>query len=129
LKRAHLWPAIAAPILAFGWWERTLGPLLPFVVPAALFALRRASWQRTTLFVAGSLWITAVVGSLTVGGTATTIAHKLALVSPGLLLAAATLVPEYLDVGRARLGTEPVPATGTPQAEIVSPRRGAGRAP
>jgi hypothetical protein len=100
LKRAHVWMLVAAPVLVLGSWERTLGPFLPFVVPAALFALRDAPWARTVLFALGSLAATAVAGSETIGNGATTVSHKLLLVAPGLLLAAAMLVPEYAAATR-----------------------------
>ena len=102
LKRAHIWLLVAGPFLVLGSWERTLGPFLPFVVPAALFALRDATAVRAALFTLGSLAATAVAGSQTIGDGTTTVAHKLLLVSPGLLVAAAVLTPEYMRAIRAR---------------------------
>jgi hypothetical protein len=86
LLRLHVWALLAFPVLALGHWERTLAVFLPLAVPAGLVALRPVAGAPFWTIVAASLWTTGVVGALTIGDGETSVAGKLALLAPGVVV-------------------------------------------
>jgi hypothetical protein len=91
LRRLHVWALLALPILAFGHMERTLGVFLPLALPAAFLFLRGAPTAVIAAFAAGSWWVTAIAGALTIGEGESPIAEKALLIAPGVALSLAAL--------------------------------------
>ena len=94
LRRLHVWALLTLPILAFGHMERTLGVFLPLALPSAFLALRGARPAVIAAFAAGSWWVTAIVGALTIGEGASSVAEKGVLIAPGLALSLAALAAQ-----------------------------------
>jgi hypothetical protein len=114
LRRLHVWALLAAPVLVFGHWERTLAVFLPLALACAFLLLREARPPLFAAFVLGSFWITGVVSALTIGEGETAVATKLALLLPGAIVGVAALALHARDlVGGARVVT---PARAPPVA-------------
>jgi hypothetical protein len=86
LRRLHVWALLALPILVYGHWERTLGVFVPLAVMASLVAMRNERPAVVVALTAGSYWITAVVGGLTIGEGRASVTEKVALAAPGALV-------------------------------------------
>lgn len=110
LRRSVWWIPLTLPLFLTTQWERTFAFYLPLLVPLALLAIPRMRAGLLAVFTVANAWIAGGVETFTVGdGTVTPAAHKLLLMSPGLVVAAAVLLVSWLGVrgtfrGRLLLG-------------------------
>jgi hypothetical protein len=100
-RRFHLFVLLLIPFLAGGPWARSVGYLLPFVLPSALLVLARASFARAALALAASAAVAVPLSLRNIGMEE--YGSNLLLVPGGMLFLVAALQPvrSVLDARRA----------------------------
>jgi hypothetical protein len=99
-RRLHLFVLALVPFLAGGPWARSVGYLLPFVLPSAMLVLQRASLARALVAIAGSVAVTVPLSLRNIGIDG--FESNLLLV-PGIVVFLVAAAPVAVDLVRREI--------------------------